>query len=75
MKGFWKMLLMASGFICTAIEPPNCLKFLLTSLVFSIDKLWAQVMTRLIRKLVVGNTRVEVSLDSTYMFLAFSMWQ
>lgn len=74
MKGFWKMLLMASGLICTTIEPPNCFKFLPTSLVFSSDKLWAQVMTQLIRRLCWLETHeVEVFLDSLYMFLAFTM--
>lgn len=45
MKGFWEMFLMASGVICTTIEPPKCFKFLLALLVFSSDKLWAQVIT------------------------------
>lgn len=45
---------MASGVICATIEPPNCFKFLPTLLVFSSDKLWAQVMTQLIKKLCVG---------------------
>ena len=54
MKGFWKMLLMALGVICTTTEPWNCFKFLPTLLVFSSDKLWAQVMTQLTKKLYAG---------------------
>lgn len=37
MKGFWKMLLMASQVICATTEPPNCFQFLPTLHVFSSD--------------------------------------
>lgn len=45
MKGFGRMLLMVSGGICIAVEPPDCFKFLPTSLVFAADKLWALMVT------------------------------